>query len=143
MSQQRILREALPALATGMLFGAGLVLSGMTNPQKVLGFLDIFDQWDSSLLFVMIGALAITVPGYQWVLRKKQRPLIAEQFNWPTNKQIDKQLIIGAALFGVGWGLYGICPGPAWVGLIYGQWQIGLFIASMLIGMWACKRFVK
>lgn len=132
--------KALLSLGVGMLFGAGLAISGMTDPQKVLGFLDLFGQWDPTLMFVMGAALLVTVPGFQWVLRKRHTPLLGDQFFLPTNKTIDKKLLSGAALFGAGWGLYGICPGPGLVGLIYGQWQVWAFVAAMIAGMWLSDR---
>jgi uncharacterized membrane protein YedE/YeeE len=129
------------SLGLGVLFGAGLALSGMTDPQKVLGFLDVFGQWDLSLMFVMGSALVVTVPGFQWVIKKRERPFSDTQFFLPTSRAVDKKLVVGAILFGAGWGLYGVCPGPAMVGLIYGQWQVCIFVVAMLAGMWLCDRF--
>ena len=96
----------------GFLFGLGLVIGGMSNPAKVLNFLDLAGSWDPSLAFVMAGALAVTFIGYKLVFRQP-RPLLAARFHLPELKQIDRRLVLGAAIFGVGWGLSGFCPGPA------------------------------
>ncbi|HZY33614.1 MAG TPA: DUF6691 family protein, partial [Rhodanobacter sp.] len=100
------------AFAAGLLFGLGLSLGGMTQPAVVLGFLDIFGAWDPRLVFVMAGAVLTTAVGYRLVLRRP-RPLLAERFQWPTSRRIDVRLVGGAALFGIGWGIAGYCPGPA------------------------------
>src|SRR5580765_7352601 len=100
-------------LICGLIFGAGLLISGMVQPTKVLGFLDIFGGWDPSLAVVMAAALAVSVPGFVLV-NGRSRPLLATgSFFWPTKRDIDSPLIVGAALFGIGWGLVGLCPGPA------------------------------
>lgn len=122
----------------GTIFGAGLVLSGMANPMKVLGFLDLAaiatGGWDPSLAFVMAGALLVAVPGFA-LLRLRAKPFAAESFQLPAPKPIDRRLIGGAALFGVGWGLAGICPGPAMVLLALGGGPGWIFFAAMLAGM--------
>ena len=100
------------SLACGIIFGIGLVISEMINPEKVLGFLNIFRDWDPSLAFVMIGALIISTPVFH-LFKKNDKPLFSSSFSIPTNKEIDKKLIIGAVFFGSGWGLIGLCPGPA------------------------------
>src|SRR5687767_10206751 len=100
------------ALVSGMIFGAGLAISGMVNPAKVLNFFDIAGTWDASLIFVMAGALMVTAIGYQLAFRRRA-PIFAPQFNLPTARDIDARLIGGSALFGLGWGLSGFCPGPA------------------------------
>ncbi len=118
----------------GLLFGAGLVLSGMIYPARVLGFLDVAGAWDPTLAFVMIGALAVTSLGYRLVLRRK-RPLFADGFAMPIRGDIDGNLIGGAAIFGVGWGLGGYCPGPALAALTQGAVETLVFVLAMLAGM--------
>ena len=128
----------LPALLSGLLFGAGLALSQMVDPNKVLGFLDVAGMpagaWDPSLAFVMIGALAVTAPGYWLVLRRKA-PFAAASFQLPTRKDIDAPLVGGAAVFGIGWGLAGYCPGPAIASLAFGRLESAVFVLAMLAGM--------
>lgn len=124
----------LAALLSGLLFGAGLVLSGMADPARVLGFLRLGPGWNPALLFVMGGALAVTLPGFAW-LRRRPRPFGAESFANPGGV-VDRRLLRGAALFGLGWGLAGYCPGPAVVsaGLLQGAGL--LFLPAMLAGAW-------
>jgi uncharacterized membrane protein YedE/YeeE len=124
----------LAGLATGLVFGIGLVVSGMTQPAKVLGFLDIFGTWDPTLAFVMAGALVVAAPGF-YLARRRGRPLVAAQFRWPTAADIDMPLVAGSALFGVGWGLVGLCPGPAIANLATLMPQIIAFVAAMGVGM--------
>ena len=104
--------QALASFLCGMIFGSGLMISGMTQPAKVLGFLDIFGRWDPTLAFVMAGALAISSLGYA-LARRQIRPVIAAQHFWPKRTDIDRSLVVGSMLFGIGWGLAGLCPGPA------------------------------
>lgn len=128
------------AFVAGLLFGLGLTISGMINPAKVLGFLDIAGDWDPSLAFVMLGALVIAAPGY--LLAKRLRaPLCAASFAAPAKTQVDRRLIAGALLFGVGWGLVGYCPGPALASLGFGNTRTLLFVIAMLIGMTAFTVF--
>ncbi|OLP55026.1 transporter [Rhizobium rhizosphaerae] len=124
----------LSALACGLLFGAGLVISDMANPQRVLAFLDIAGAWDPSLAFVMAGALVPSSLAY-WIKRRQARPLLDKEFHIPTSRTIDGRLVGGAVLFGLGWGLVGLCPGPAFAVLITGRWQAALFVGAMLTGM--------
>lgn len=124
----------LAALLSGLLFGAGVTLSGMVNPMKVQNFMDIFGRWDPTLIFVMAGALAVTYVGYQMVL-KAPRPRFALAFVIPSLQGIDERLIGGAVVFGLGWGLTGFCPGPAIASLVFGYWPSVLFVASMAAGM--------
>jgi uncharacterized membrane protein YedE/YeeE len=126
---------ALSALLCGILFGLGLYVSQMINPEKVLGFLDVAGDWDPSLLLVMTGALAALMP-LQWIILKRATPVLAENFPAPATNRIDKRLLTGAVLFGIGWGLAGICPGPAISGLIYGLAESYVFVGTMFIGMW-------
>ncbi|MEE4203796.1 MAG: YeeE/YedE family protein [Halieaceae bacterium] len=124
-----------PALITGLLFGAGLALSGMTDPAKVLGFLDIAGEWIPDLAFVMGGALVVTLGATPLILGRA-RPLLADAFRLPVNKTIDAQLVVGGVIFGIGWGLWGYCPGPAMASLAYGEPTTLMFVAAMLVGMW-------
>ena len=126
--------QALVALVCGVVFGAGLAISGMTNPAKVLAFLDVAGDWDPTLLFVMGGALAVSSLGYA-VVRRRVRPWLAETFALPTRQDLDAQLIGGAVLFGVGWGLVGVCPGPAIANLARGSSEVLIFVAAMLAGV--------
>lgn len=130
----------LANLIAGILFGLGLVISGMANPLKVQNFLDIFGAWDPSLAFVMAGAILVTMPGY-FILRTKARPLFAAQFEFPTRRDLDKNLIVGSAIFGMGWGIGGFCPGPALTSLSTGATGAFIFIAAMLVGMTAAQVF--
>jgi uncharacterized membrane protein YedE/YeeE len=123
----------LAALVCGLVFGIGLVISGMTQPTKVLGFLDIFGTWDPTLAFVMGGALLAAAPGFYFA-RKRTQPLLAAQFRWPTRNEIDGTLIGGSVLFGAGWGLIGLCPGPAIVNLATLLPQVAVFVIAMGIG---------
>jgi uncharacterized membrane protein YedE/YeeE len=122
------------ALFAGLLFGVGLALSGMTDTAKVQGFLDLFGAWIPDLLFVMGGAVAVTLVLFRLVL-KRSKPLLADSFELPGNTVIDAPVLIGSALFGIGWGLYGYCPGPAISALAYLDWQTVLFVGAMLLGM--------
>lgn len=128
------MRATLPALLTGLVFGAGLALSDMVNPARVLSFLDIAGAWDPTLAFVMAGAVAASAIGYA-VARRLRAPLFGSSFFIPENRMLDRQLIGGAGLFGIGWGLVGFCPGPAVAGLAFGLWQPWLFVAAMIVGM--------
>jgi uncharacterized membrane protein YedE/YeeE len=124
----------LTALLSGLLFGAGLAISGLVNPMKVQNFMDIFGRWDPTLIFVMGGALAVTYAGYQLVL-KAPRPRFSPAFIIPALQGIDERLIGGAVVFGLGWGLTGFCPGPALASLVFGYWPSVLFVAAMAVGM--------
>jgi uncharacterized membrane protein YedE/YeeE len=124
----------LASLVTGTLFGAGLALSDMVNPARVQAFLDIAGEWDPSLAWVMGGAIVPMVIAYV-VSRRMGSPLLDKSFFIPENRVLDRQLIFGAALFGIGWGLAGFCPGPALAALVMGLWQPWLFVAAMLAGM--------
>jgi uncharacterized protein len=122
------------AFACGLLFGIGLLVSGMANPAKVLGFLDLAGQWDPSLAFVMAGAIALAAPAF-WLARTRQSSLSGAPLQLPTARRIDGRLVGGALLFGVGWGLAGFCPGPALVAAGAGEPRAWLFVAAMLAGM--------
>jgi uncharacterized protein len=127
------MRHAANFLA-GLIFGLGLLISGMANPAKVQNFLDLAGSFDPSLIFVMAGALAVTFIGYRLVLRR-ERPVLAERFYLPAGSIIDGRLIFGAALFGVGWGLSGLCPGPAIVSLPLLAKGTLIFVPAMLAGI--------
>jgi len=122
------------SLFTGVLFGAGLAISGMVDPARVLGFLDVTGGWDPTLAFVMGGALLVTVPGFYFLL-KRERPLLCSGFELPVKQHIDSRLVTGALMFGAGWGLAGLCPGPALVNLTSGILPIYLFVLAMIVGM--------
>lgn len=128
------MREIMAGLLTGLLFGLGLCLSGMTSPAIVQGFLDIAGDWNPTLIFVMAGGVVVTFLGYRLVV-PKTRPLWASGFLLPSAKAIDAPLISGAAIFGVGWGLAGYCPGPAMVSLASGRSAVFIFVVAMLAGM--------
>ncbi len=128
------------ALLSGSLFTVGLVISGMVNPKKVIGFLDIFGSWDPSLLFVMVGAIFFNLISFHFLMKKK--PLCSECHDLPSSKKVTPKLVIGSALFGIGWGLLGICPGPGLVNLATLELNAFLFILSLLIGMSAFKFFL-
>lgn len=122
------------AFVSGLLFALGLALGGMTNPAKVIAFLDVFGQWDPSLAFVMVGAIAVYAPAFRLTTRRPT-PLFGSRFELPTRRDIDVPLVLGATLFGVGWGLSGYCPGPAVVGLAsFGRGAL-VFGAAMFAGM--------
>lgn len=129
-------------LLLGLLFGVGLVVSGMADPNKILNFLDFAGTWDPSLLFVMGGAVIVAFIGYRLVL-KRPRPLLASSFQLPTRTRIDRRLLIGPAIFGIGWGLGGFCPGPALTSLGLGEAGTLLFVPAMLIGMAGAKLLAR
>jgi uncharacterized protein len=126
------------SLLAGIIFGAGLTVSDMVNPARVLNFLDVAGHWDPTLMFVMAGGLAVTTLGYRWIFRRSA-PLADDKFHLPARQQIDLPLVGGAALFGVGWGLAGICPGPALADLVTLQPKVLLFVVAMLVGMLAAS----
>ena len=136
------LTEVSLALFCGVLFGVGLTLSGMTDPENIIGFLDISGEWNPQLVFVLAAAVSSAIAGFYW-LQKRSQPVFAQQFHWPDSTQIDSRLLSGAAVFGIGWGLYGYCPGPALAALIYGQAHTLIFFVSMLVGMAAFQLLPK
>ncbi|NOJ22022.1 YeeE/YedE family protein [Vibrio coralliilyticus] len=129
----------ISALVSGLLFGIGMALSGMTNPENVIGFLDVTGTWNPSLVLVMGGALLIFAPAYHFLIKPQAKALSGDVLSLPTKVQLDSKLIYGAALFGVGWGLAGICPGPAITSLAFGNLDIAIFIASMVSGSLLAK----
>lgn len=126
----------IAALLSGLVFGLGLILSGMGDPAKVQNFLDFFGQWDPSLALVMGGAIAVGLIAFRWAKRRKTA-LLGDAMQLPASTAIDRQLLTGSALFGIGWGLAGFCPGPAIMNLSTLTPQVWLFVAAMLAGMWA------
>jgi len=124
----------LTSFAVGLLFGLGLIASGMANPAKVLGFLDLAGPWDPSLALVMAGAIAVGVVGFA-IAARRTHSWLGSPMRLPSNRTVDRRLLAGGLLFGAGWGLAGFCPGPALVALGAGYWQAGVFVASMLVGM--------
>lgn len=129
-------------LLSGLLFGAGMIISGMVDPNKVIGFLNVSGAWDPSLAFVMAGALIVFTPIYHLVIKKRNKPISGEKFAWTSNTTIDSTLISGAAIFGVGWGLAGFCPGPA-VASVSGASNIILaFILMMIVGMVCANQYL-
>lgn len=122
------------AFSSGALFAVGLTVSGMVKPSKVIGFLDVAGAWDPSLAFVMVGAIAVHFVAHRWI-RRRASPIFDTKFHLPTRKDIDGRLLVGAALFGVGWGLGGFCPGPALVTAAGGTVSALVFVAAMTAGM--------
>ena len=129
------------SLVSGIVFGVGLVISKMINPEKVLGFLDLFGNWDPSLAFVMIGALIVSSPLFH-IIKNKKKPLLADKFNYSNNKEVNNRLIVGAALFGAGWGLGGLCPGPAISSIALININSITFVFAMFFGFYLVK-FLK
>lgn len=124
----------LSALLAGLIFGLGLLLAGMANPAKVLAFLDLAGAWDPSLALVMTAAIAVAIGPFSWAKRQRVS-LLGEPMQLPKKREIDRRLVLGSLLFGAGWGIAGICPGPALVLTLTGHWQAWLFGAAMLAGM--------
>lgn len=131
--------QIIICLLIGGLFGAGLAVSGMMNPAKVIGFLDLAGDWDPTLAVVMVSALSVSAIGFA-VARSRETSLVGAAFRIPVRKDIDWRLIGGASLFGIGWGIAGFCPGPAVAALSTGMWQVGVFFIAMLAGMWVFAR---
>lgn len=130
--------------AIGLIFGLGLVVAGMSDPAKVLNFLDVaaipVGTWDASLALVMASAVTVTFVGFRW-LRRRQAPLFARQFRFPPDRRLSRHMVIGPLLFGVGWGMVGLCPGPALTALAFGGTAAWLFAAAMVVGMAAARWF--
>ncbi len=134
------MKQVLSYLFAGALFGAGLAVSGMTNPAKVLGFLDLAGAWDPSLLLVMGGGMAVAAVGIR-VVERRAMPIFDGDFPTPTAAKPNLRLVLGSACFGVGWGLGGFCPGPAVTSLAHLDGKVGLLVLAMLAGMFAAQRF--
>lgn len=129
-------------LALGLLFGSGLVVSGMADPAKVLNFLDLFGTWDPSLAFVIGGAVLVAFVGYRLVLGRGQ-PLVGGKFQLPTKTDIDSRILVGPAIFGIGWGLGGFCPGSAIAAIGLGATGTLAFVPAMILGMWAARMLAE
>jgi uncharacterized membrane protein YedE/YeeE len=125
-------------LVTGLIFGFGLALSGMTQPEKVLNFLDVAGNWDPSLLFVLGGAVGVTAISFRFILRRK-KPVLDSRYYFSDETHIDRPLVIGAVLFGVGWGIGGYCPGPAVTLIAATSWELWAFLPAMLLGIFLQK----
>jgi uncharacterized protein len=130
--------QLVASFLAGLLFSVGLSVSSMNNPNKVIGFLDVFGKWDSTLVFVLLGAVLFNFVSFSLILKQK-RSLFNEDFNIPKRKMIDKRLIVGSIIFGIGWGLNGLCPGPAIANLFLMNEKVILFIFSMLGGIYVFK----
>jgi uncharacterized protein len=128
------LRQRLVAFGSGLVFALGLGIAGMTDPNKVLNFLDVFGDWDPSLALVMLAAILVYAPVHQ-LIKGRDAPKFGDRFHWPTAKDVDAKLIVGAVLFGIGWGLVGYCPGPAVVAATVGSRPVLVFAAAMVAGM--------
>lgn len=133
------MKHLLVSAVTGLFFGAGLVISGMADPAKVLAFLTLNRHWDPSLAIVMASALAVAVPGFAW-LRRRAKSFLGGAFAEPARSDVDRKLVLGATLFGLGWGLSGYCPGPALVSAGLGQPDALLLLAAMVLGAWMARR---
>lgn len=134
--------EKFLILLSGLLFGLGLGFSQMIDRNRVLGFLDVRGVWDPTLLFVLGGAVTVTIIAFRFVLRRSQ-PILANEFHLPTKKDIDKPLVIGAIIFGIGWGIAGYCPGPGITALVLGIWNPVLFMVAFIVGSLAYKWYSK
>ena len=134
--------DKIISLVSGIIFGIGLVISGMTNPEKVIGFLSITHNWDASLIFVMGGGI-ITAGPFFYLMRNRQTSSLGNQIDLPKKQKLDKKIIIGASLFGVGWGLVGLCPGPAIAAIATFDPIIILFLLSMAAGVLVKKNIIK
>ena len=132
----------IAALFSGLLFGAGVTLSGMVNPMKVQNFMDLFGTWDPTLVFVMGAGLIVTFIGFRVVLGW-QRPMFDQSFHLPSASTLDARLVGGAVLFGLGWGLTGFCPGPAIVSLVFGYWPSVIFVIAMGLGIVAARLLTR
>lgn len=136
------MKQNIIALLAGLLFGLGLAISQMTDPARVLGFLDVAGTWDPTLIFVLGGAVGITVLAFRFILRQ-EGPFFAPTFRLPTKTDIDRPLVYGSALFGIGWGIAGYCPGPGITALVLGSWNPILFVISLVAGSFLYSRFMN
>ncbi|MGF1719310.1 YeeE/YedE family protein [Vibrio kyushuensis] len=137
------LSNIVVGLISGALFGSGMIVSGMADPEVVLAFLDVTGQWNPSLIFVMGGALMVFTPFYHLVIKKRTAAIDGAKFNWPVKPKIDSTLLTGSVIFGVGWGIAGICPGPAVSSISGGSNVILVFVLSMLVGITLAKQYLS
>ena len=137
------MKHILTSSIAGLIFGAGLTISNMVDPVRVLAFLDVFGDWDPRLAFVIGGGLFVYLPAYYLWIKPKGITYFGEPYQVPSNNNIDRKLLIGASIFGVGWGLTGICPGPAITSLSGGQFGVILFVFAMLLGMMLSNKLLK
>ncbi|MCU7553206.1 YeeE/YedE family protein [Alteromonas sp. ASW11-19] len=137
------MKQLLTALIAGLLFGAGLTISMMVDPERVLDFLDIFGDWDPTLAFVMGGGLAVYLPIFHFVVKPRKTTVFGESCDLPSATKVDSKLLGGSVLFGLGWGLSGICPGPALSNLSGGLTGIFVFVATMILGMLIAGRLTR
>jgi len=135
-------KQQVISFLVGLMFGIGLAVSGMTNPQIVQGFLDVLGNWDYRLALVMAGAVGVHLAFYRWILGRTT-PLLATRFEIPANRQIDRRLLTGAAIFGIGWGLAGFCPGPAITSLASFRIEVLVFVSMMIAGMQLANRLIR
>lgn len=136
------MKQTIIALIAGLLFGLGLAISQMIDPNRVLGFLDVAGVWDPTLIFVLGGAVGVTLITFRYILRQPH-PLFAAGFQLPTKQDVDAPLIIGSALFGIGWGISGFCPGPGITALMLGAWNPLLFVVAMVAGSYLYSRVMQ
>jgi len=136
------MNKTISVLVAGLIFGFGLALSGMTHASKVLGFLDVTGNWDPSLLFVLGGAVGVTIIAFRFILRRPA-PVLEDKFRLPTAKFVDAPLVIGAAIFGIGWGISGYCPGPGIALLAAPGWETWTFIPAVLLGEFLHKTLTR
>lgn len=137
------MKVKIGAFLGGLVFGVGLAIGGMTQPAKIVGFFDYLGNWDPSLAFVMGGALLVYTPVYRWAIRTWQRPIWAPSFSLPTRSDIDWRLVLGSGIFGIGWGLGGYCPGPAFTSVGAGSREALIFGLAMLAGVGAYQVFMR
>ncbi|KPK17376.1 MAG: hypothetical protein AMJ62_01650 [Myxococcales bacterium SG8_38] len=137
------MKVKIGAFLGGLVFGVGLAIGGMTQPAKIVGFFDFFGSWDPSLAFVMGGALVVYTPVYRWAIRTWQRPIWAPAFSLPTRSDIDWRLVLGSGIFGIGWGLGGYCPGPAFTSVGAGSREALIFGLAMLAGVGAYQVLMR
>lgn len=137
------MKTLMVSFFVGFLFAIGLGISGMTQPEKVIGFLDIFGNWDPSLMFVMIGAIGVHLFAYLFIIKKKSTPILSAEWHLPKHSKITKSLVIGSLLFGFGWGLAGYCPGPSIVSAVTLNEGVLVFVLSMIFGMVLYRAFLK
>ena len=134
------MKAQVAALFAGLLFGLGLVVSQMINPNKIIGFLNVTGDWDPSLALVLVAAVTMSFLGLRLAARRT-RPIVSDKFQIPSRRDLDGRLIIGAAIFGIGWGLAGYCPGPALAALTVGTWEPVVFLGAMFLGSLLCRFF--